>query len=205
MEENNNNTLEKSNLSNLENSQFLYSDINNQISNIDQQNYQNLLQGYKGQNYQKNKKYHFEYSELPKDIKDNNSSRLKNKSFNDDMSEFTFGQRSNQNSIALDSSLIVIVTVKKISLIDYDRDEKKNFIINRDFQYLIESTTDIETNRPINIRIPLDDLKRLSFIDYQLLMKGDELNNIVHINDLNIIISLESMLRMYQFSIVLSG
>ena len=102
--------------------------------------------------------------------------------------------------IALDSSLIVIVTVKKISLIDYDRDEKKNFIINRDFQYLIESTTDIETNRPINIRIPLDDLKRLSFIDYQLLMKGDELNNIVHINDLNIIISLESMLRMYQFS-----
>ena len=142
MEENNNNTLEKSSLSNLENSQFLYSDINNQISNIDQQNYQNLLQGYKGQNYQKNKKYHFEYSELPKDIKENNSSRLKNKSFNDDMSEFTFGQRSNQNSIALDSSLSNI-PLAKTQIINMKNPEvllEKKVNINQKGISLVNST-----------------------------------------------------------------
>ena len=104
--------------------------------------------------------------------------------------------------IAENGSLVVIVSVKDISLRDCDKDENKNFIINKNYQYLIG------TEKPkINTRLTsqntqptYEDYKDKNFIDYQLLMIGNDLNNIVNVNDLKIIVSLESLLNMYQFS-----
>ena len=100
--------------------------------------------------------------------------------------------------IAEDGSLIVIILIKKILLKDYDKDENKKRIINSEFECLIESTSEFDSDQRKKPQIINN--KNPSFIDYQLLMKGDELNNIVHINDLHVIVSLESMIRMYQFS-----
>ena len=100
--------------------------------------------------------------------------------------------------IAEDGSLIVIILVKKIFLKDYDKDEDKKRVINSEFECLIESTSEFDSDPGKKPQIVNN--KNPSFIDYQLLMKGNELNNIVHVNDLHVIVSLESMIRMYQFS-----
>ena len=100
--------------------------------------------------------------------------------------------------IAPDESLIVLVMVKNIALYDYDKNEKKERIIDPQYQCLIESAQIDEFGRLIKKEKQENDT--MSFIDYQLLMIGNELNNIVHINDLHVIISLETLVHMYQFS-----
>ena len=98
-----------------------------------------------------------------------------------------------------EKGLVVRVFVKNVALYDFDKDEKKNYVINKYFQCLIESAHEDESGRLMEI-IGENEDQNVSFIEYQLLLIGDEINNIVNINDLHILVSLETLLHMYQFS-----
>ena len=100
--------------------------------------------------------------------------------------------------IAEDGSLVVIVLVKNIELFDYNKDEKRIDLINENYQCLIKSSP-IKMSDKTGI-LAQDEDKNSSFINYQLLMKGNEINNIVQVNDLNIIVSLGSLVNIYQFA-----
>ena len=106
-------------------------------------------------------------------------------------------------------SLVVTVLVKNIALYDYDKDEKKEDVINKFYQCLIKSAKENEEGRLVMSedegKEKKENDRNISFIDYQLLMVGDKLDNIVNINDLHIIASLESLLHMYQFSMYYVG
>ena len=115
--------------------------------------------------------------------------------------EFEMKNLDVETDIAENGDLVVIVEVKSVTLYDYDKDQNKNFIINQQYQCLIglaEEGVDRGVSRVINEQRKKDN--KSTFIDYQLLMTGDELNNIVHVNNLHITVSLESLLHMYQFS-----
>ena len=99
--------------------------------------------------------------------------------------------------ISLNNELIVLIQVKSITLFDYDKDENKKDIINERYQCLIGTEIDVKKDDKGN---PINKEENSSFIDYQLLMTGDELNNNIYVNDLHIMASLESLLHMYQFS-----
>ena len=97
----NENKLEKSGLSYLENSQLLYHNSNGEVSNSAQQDFQQQLQNYHNLNQSNNpnQKYHFEYSGQPYD----KNERIKNNSFfNDNINNITFGS---QNTLSLDNSI----------------------------------------------------------------------------------------------------
>ena len=98
-----------------------------------------------------------------------------------------------------EKGLVVRVFVKNVALYDFDKDEEKNHVINKHYQCLIESAYEDESGRLIEIK-GLNEAQNISFIEYQLLLMGDEINNIVNINNLHILVSLESCLHMYQFS-----
>ena len=106
--------------------------------------------------------------------------------------------------IAATGSLVVKVLVKDIALRDLNKDEKKREIINPQFQCLIKSA---QENQGVKLykKDEYEDDKNIGFVDYQLLIIGDELNNLVNINDLHITASLESLLHMYQFSMYYVG
>ena len=101
--------------------------------------------------------------------------------------------------IVENGSLVVRVFVKNIALYDYDKDEKKNYIINKYYQCIIESAHENEEGILIK-KDAYGDEENVSFIKYQLLIIGNELNNIINIDDLHILVSLETLLHMYQFS-----
>ena len=107
--------------------------------------------------------------------------------------------------ITENGSLVVTVLVKNIALYDFDKDEKKKSIINPYYQCLIESAKEDEEGRLIKKEEEDNEKGNIGFIDYQLLIIGDKLDNIVNINDLHIIASLESLLHMYQFSMYYVG
>ena len=105
------NQLGKSGLSYLENSQFLYSDINQQ-TNINQQSFQQQLQDYHNQLNQRanpNQKYHFDFSGENKD----NNSNFKNQSFiYDNINNITFG--GSNSSLSLNNSLNIPLSKTQI-------------------------------------------------------------------------------------------
>ena len=103
--------------------------------------------------------------------------------------------------VTLNNDIVVLIEVKSVTLFDYDKDENKNFVINKRYQCLIGTEVEIKTDERGNIiNKESSDEKNSTFMDYQYLMTGDELNNIVHVNNLHVMASLESMLHMYQFS-----
>ena len=99
--------------------------------------------------------------------------------------------------ISPNNDLVVLIQVKSVTLFDYDKDENKKYIINKRYQCLIGTEIDVKKDEKGN---PINKEEDSAFINYQLLMTGDELNNIVEVNDLHIMVSLESLLHMYQFS-----
>ena len=103
--------------------------------------------------------------------------------------------------ISLSNDLIVLIQIKSIKLFDYDKDEKKQYIIIKRYQCLIGTDVELKNDNIDNqINNSENAEKNSCFIDYQLLMTGDELNNIIHINNLHVMASLESLLHMYQMS-----
>ena len=116
----NENKLEKSGLSYLENSQLLYHNSNGEVSNSAQQDFQQQLQNYHNlsQSNNPNQKYHFEYSGQPYD----KNERIKNNSFfNDNINNITFGS---QNTLSLDNS-INNIPLSKTQIINPNRINSK--------------------------------------------------------------------------------
>ena len=112
---NNENNLEKSGYSYLENSQFLYPEETSNNSNAAQQNYQNQLQNYQNQLNQSaniNNKYHFQYTG-----QQNNTKKEKqlNQSFNNiNINDITFGGSS---TLSLGNS-VTNIPLSKTQVID---------------------------------------------------------------------------------------
>ena len=86
--------------------------------------------------------------------------------------------------------MLTILRMNNIYLYDKDIDEKKFNIIEEQFQCLINSSQNISNNT-------------ISFIDmttlYRKIGKSTEIDTIFNMNHLNIIISFDSLLRIYQF------
>ena len=88
------------------------------------------------------------------------------------------------------NDMLTILRMKNISLYDKDIDEKKNNVVLEQFQCLMNSSQNINNNT-------------INFIDmtslYRKIDGTTEIDTIFDMNDLNIIISFESLLRIYQF------
>ena len=94
-----------------------------------------------------------------------------------------------------DGIMLICFLIKHISLSDVDRDERKDLILNRNFVCLIESSEEDKMGNYNN----LDKKTKYCFIDLKMLMLGEEIDMTINMNDLHIIISLNSILRLYQF------
>ena len=88
------------------------------------------------------------------------------------------------------NDILTLLSMKNIYLYDKDIDTKKNSIIKEQFQCLINSSKSIRNNK-------------MSFIDmtslYRKINGATEIDTMFDMNDLNIIISFDSLLRIYQF------
>ena len=88
------------------------------------------------------------------------------------------------------NDMLTILRMKNISLYDKDIDEKKNNVVLEQFQCLMNSSQNINNDT-------------INFIDmtslYRKIDGTTEIDTIFDMNDLNIIISFESLLRIYQF------
>ena len=88
------------------------------------------------------------------------------------------------------NDMLTLIRMKNIYLYDKDRNEKKYNIISEQFQCLINSSKNINNNTN-------------SFIDmtslYRKINGASKIDTIFDMNDLNIIISFDSLLRIYQF------
>ena len=98
-------------------------------------------------------------------------------------------------NIMTDGIMLICLLKKHISLSDVDRDERKDLILNRNFVCLIESSEEDKMGNYNN----LDKKTKYCFIDLKMLMLGEEIDMTINMNDLHIIISLNSILRLYQF------
>jgi len=103
MESNKNeNKLEKSSLSYLENSQFLLYDTNGQSTNIaQQQDFQKKLQEYQNQLNQNNNQYHFDYSGQQNDKESDNKNQV---FLSNSIGNITFG---GPNTLSLGGSMAI--------------------------------------------------------------------------------------------------
>jgi hypothetical protein len=104
-----------------------------------------------------------------------------------------------ENDISLENDLIVLLEIKSVTLYDFDKDENKNFIINKRYQLLIGTEIEIMKDEKGN---PVNKEENLAFIDYQFLMTRDgcEQGNYMNINNLHIMASFESLSNIYKFS-----
>ena len=88
------------------------------------------------------------------------------------------------------NDMLTMLRMNNIYLFDKDIDEKKNSVLIEQFQCLINSSQNENNNK-------------ISFIDmtslYRKIDSATEIDTIFDMNDLNIIISFDSILRIYQF------
>ena len=88
------------------------------------------------------------------------------------------------------NDILTMLSMNNIYLYDKDVDEKKNNVISESFQCLINSSNNINNNT-------------ISFIDmtslYRKINGCTDIETIFDMNDLNMVISFDSLLRIYQF------
>ena len=90
--------------------------------------------------------------------------------------------------------MLITYLIKHISLYDLDKDERKQYYLNQNYVCLVESSKEGEMQ---NLNKALK--SKVCFIDLNMLMLGEEMDMTINMNDLNIIISLDSLIRLYQF------
>jgi hypothetical protein len=90
--------------------------------------------------------------------------------------------------------MLITYLIKHISLYDLDKDERKQYYLNQNYVCLVESSKEGEMQ---NLAKALK--SKVCFIDLNMLMLGEEMDMTINMNDLNIIISLDSLIRLYQF------
>ena len=97
-------------------------------------------------------------------------------------------------NIMLNGVMLIELLIKHISLSDVDKDERKQLYLNPNYVCLIESAKEGQMG---NYGTTLE--SKTCFIDLTMLMLGDELDMIINMNDLHIIISLDTIIRLNQF------
>ena len=97
--------------------------------------------------------------------------------------------------IMLDGIMLIGFLIRHIILSDMDKDEKKQLILNPNYTCLVESTKESQMGNYNN----KDQQTRYCFIDLSMLILGEEMDMVINMNDLHIIFSLSSILRLYQF------
>ena len=97
--------------------------------------------------------------------------------------------------IMLDGIMFINFLIKHIILNDVDRDQTKQLYLNKNYICLVESAKEGQMGSYNN-----KDLQtKYCFIDLNMLMLGEEMDITINMNDLHIILSLDSILRLYQF------
>ena len=97
--------------------------------------------------------------------------------------------------IMVDGIMLIYFLIKHISLNDVDKDERKQLYLNPNYVCLVESTKENQIGSYNNF----DKKSKYCFIELYLLMLGEEKDITINMNDLHIIFSLNSMIRLYQF------
>jgi len=96
--------------------------------------------------------------------------------------------------IMVDGIMLVTYLIKHISLYDLDKDERKQLYLNPNYTCIVESAKEGEMGG-----LSKEQKSKICFIDFSMLMLGEEMDMVINMNDLNIILSLDSILRLYQF------
>ena len=96
--------------------------------------------------------------------------------------------------IMLSGIMLICLLIKHISLVDVDKDERKQLYLNRDYVTLIESAKEGQMGNYGSTQE-----SKFCFIDLNMLMLGEEMDMLINMNDLHIIISLNTIIRLYQF------
>ena len=96
--------------------------------------------------------------------------------------------------IMLSGIMLICLLIKHISLKDIDKDAGKRLFLNPDYVTLIESAKEGQMG---NYNSGQE--SKFCFIDMNMLMLGEEMDMFINMNDLHIIISLDTLLRLYQF------
>ena len=97
--------------------------------------------------------------------------------------------------IMLDGIMLIGFLIRHIILRDVDKDERKQLILNPHYTCLVESAKEGQMGGYNN----KDQQNKYCFIDLSMLMLGEEMDMVINMNDLHIIFSLSSILRLYQF------
>ena len=97
--------------------------------------------------------------------------------------------------IMLDGIMFINFLIRHIILRDEDRDEAKQYLLNQNFRRLIESAKEGQ----MGTYKSKEQNNKYCFIDLNMLMLGEEMDININMNDLHIIISLDSLLRLYHF------
>ena len=97
-------------------------------------------------------------------------------------------------NIMLNGIMLIELLIKHISLTDVDKDERKQLYLNPNYKCLIESAKEGQMGN-----FGTTQESKSCFIDLTMLMLADELDMVINMNDLHIIISLDTILRLYQF------
>ena len=98
--------------------------------------------------------------------------------------------------IMLDGVMLIGFLIRHIILSDVDKDETKQYYLNPNYLCLVESAKEGEMGSYNNMK---DQKAKYCFIDLSMLMLGEEMDITINMNDLHIIISLNSLIRLYQF------
>ena len=114
----------------------------------------------------------------------------------EDYLEFQIDLIKVQVDIMADGVMLIGFLIKHIILRDVDRDEAKQFYLNDCYKSIVESAKEGQMG---TFNINNAQKTKYCFIDLSMLMLGEEMDMIINMNDLHIILSLDSLLRLYQF------
>ena len=114
----------------------------------------------------------------------------------EDYLEFQIDSIKVQVDIMADGVMLIGFLIKHIILRDVDRDEAKQFYLNDNYKNIVESAKEGEMG---TFNINNAQKTKYCFIDLKMLMLAEEMDMVINMNDLNIILSLDSLLRLYQF------
>ena len=98
--------------------------------------------------------------------------------------------------IMLNGIMLIGLLIKHISLSDLDKDESKRLFLNNNYVCLIESAKEGQMGS-----YGTNNESKYCFIDLNLLMLGEEMDMHINMNDLHIIISLNTIIRLSQFGL----
>ena len=98
-------------------------------------------------------------------------------------------------NVMVDGIMLINFLIRHIILSDVDKNERKELYVHPNYTCLIESTKEGQMGS-YNSQ---NQQTKYCFIDLNMLILGDEIDMTINMNDLHIMISLDSIIRLYQF------